>query len=72
MHNQQFDVATKKVELFQLWILPIEKNLKPNYGQKEFDKDLKKNKLLAISCIIRQIFFMYEMKFPPNTRKGYK
>ena len=37
------------VELFQLWILPKEKNLTPNYGQKEFDPDSKKNKLLKMA-----------------------
>ncbi len=37
------------VELFQLWILPTEKNLAPNYGQKEFNPELKKNKLLKMA-----------------------
>lgn len=37
------------VELFQLWILPTEKNLTPNYGQQEFDPALKKNKLLKMA-----------------------
>lgn len=36
------------VELFQLWIYPREKNLSPNYGQQDFDPELKRNKLLKI------------------------
>ena len=55
------------VELFQMWIYPREKNLKPNYGQREFDPELKKNKLLKMaspdgsddSVIIQQDAYLY-------------
>ena len=43
-HSEANESATEPVTLFQVWIFPKEKNIKPRYNQKTFDVNDRKNK----------------------------
>ncbi|MBT8324900.1 MAG: pirin family protein [Winogradskyella sp.] len=47
-HSEFNDSKTEAVNFLQLWIIPEEKNVKPNYQQKLFKSDLRQNKLQTI------------------------
>lgn len=48
-HSEYNANEDKNVELFQIWVYPREKDVKPRYGQKEFDFDKKNNLTLIVS-----------------------
>lgn len=43
-HSEANESATEPVTLFQVWIFPKERNIKPRYDQKTFDINERKNK----------------------------
>lgn len=43
-HSEANESATDPVTLFQVWIFPKERNIKPRYDQKTFDINERKNK----------------------------
>ncbi len=43
-HSEANDSATEPVTLFQIWVFPKERNIKPRYDQKTFDINNRKNK----------------------------
>jgi redox-sensitive bicupin YhaK (pirin superfamily) len=43
-HSEANDSATEPVTLFQIWVFPKERNIKPRYDQKTFDINDRKNK----------------------------
>ncbi|MCB0721007.1 MAG: pirin family protein [Ignavibacteriae bacterium] len=45
MHSEFNPSQDEKVELFQIWIFPREKNIEPRYDQMSFDPAGKENKL---------------------------
>jgi redox-sensitive bicupin YhaK (pirin superfamily) len=47
-HSEQ-NLADEPLHLYQIWILPGERRLKPSYDQKSFDASLRKNKLLPVA-----------------------
>lgn len=48
MHSE-VNQGGDKVHLYQIWIMPKEKNLKPNYGQKDFSSRVEKNILVPVA-----------------------
>jgi quercetin 2,3-dioxygenase len=49
MHSEFNPSKTNDVNLFQLWIFPKEKGIKPRYDQKSFDPSLRKNKVQTVA-----------------------
>jgi redox-sensitive bicupin YhaK (pirin superfamily) len=49
MHSEFNPSKTNSVNLFQLWIFPKEKGIKPRYDQKTFDPELRKNKVQTVA-----------------------
>jgi redox-sensitive bicupin YhaK (pirin superfamily) len=47
-HSEFNDSKTEDVNFLQLWIIPEEKNVTPNYEQRQFDSGAQKNKLFTI------------------------
>ncbi len=47
-HSEFNDSKTDEVNFLQLWILPEEKSVKPNYEQKRFSDDGKRNKIQTV------------------------
>ena len=43
MHSEFNESPDERLELFQLWILPKEKNTTPRYGQMSFNSEMGKN-----------------------------
>ena len=48
MHSESNPLDDKPVHLLQIWILPEEQNLSPEYEEKSFSNDEKRNKLRLI------------------------
>jgi redox-sensitive bicupin YhaK (pirin superfamily) len=48
-HSEMNPSSNEKVNLFQLWIFPKERNIKPRYDQKEFPIEERKNKLETVA-----------------------
>jgi len=49
VEHSEFNASkTEQVELFQIWIFPKEKNIKPRYDQKTFDPAARQNKLQLV------------------------
>ncbi len=49
IRHSEFNASKKDpVHLLQIWVQPNKNNIKPNYDQKSFSADMKKNKLLPI------------------------
>lgn len=48
-HSEMNPSSDEKVNLFQLWIFPKERNIKPRYDQKEFSIEERKNKLETVA-----------------------
>ena len=42
-HSEHNNLPNTPIELFQIWVFPKEKNLKPRYDQKWFDPETRKN-----------------------------
>ena len=49
MHSEFNPSPTEEVNLFQLWIFPKEKNIKPRYDQKSFEIADRKNKIQTVA-----------------------
>ena len=47
-HSEFNDSITDEVNFLQLWIIPEEMNVKPNYEQREFPAEGKKNQLQTV------------------------
>ncbi len=47
-HSEFNDSKTEETNFLQLWIIPEEMGVKPNYEQREFDADMQKNKLQTV------------------------
>lgn len=47
-HSEFNDSKTDEVNFIQLWIIPEEMNVTPNYEQRKFEKDERKNQLQTI------------------------
>ncbi|MEP7167997.1 MAG: pirin family protein [Bacteroidota bacterium] len=47
-HSEYNHSKTEPVKLFQIWVFPKERNIKPRYDQKLFSAEEKKNKLLTV------------------------
>jgi redox-sensitive bicupin YhaK (pirin superfamily) len=51
-HAEMNNSSHESVNLFQIWIIPNHQNVKPQYAQKVFDKEARKNKLqILVSSI---------------------
>src|SRR3989338_1903334 len=48
MHSEYNASKTNPVHLLQIWVEPREKDIPPNYEQKEIEQDRMKNKLLTV------------------------
>lgn len=49
VEHSEFNASkTEQVELFQIWIFPKEKNIKPRYEQKTFEPQSRQNKLQLV------------------------
>ncbi len=42
-HSERNNLPNTSIKLFQIWVFPREKNLKPRYDQKWFDPEMRKN-----------------------------
>lgn len=49
LHSEFNPSASEEVNLFQLWIFPKEKGIKPRYDQKTFNPDLRKNNIQLVA-----------------------
>ena len=47
-HSESNESATEPVTLFQLWVFPKEKNIKPRYDQRSFDVKEREGKWQAV------------------------
>lgn len=47
-HSEFNDSGSDEVNFLQLWIIPKEMNVKPNYQQKKFDEKLRKNAIQTL------------------------
>lgn len=48
IHSEFNPSSTEATHLYQIWVLPNEKNLTPSYDQVEFSKDAKQDRLCLI------------------------
>ena len=48
MHSEFNPSKTEEVKLFQVWVFPKEKNIKPRYDQKMFEVKERKNKFQTV------------------------
>jgi quercetin 2,3-dioxygenase len=53
MHSE-FNPSDEAANLFQLWIFPKEKNIKPRYDQKKFEESERKNKVQMVASGLRK------------------
>jgi redox-sensitive bicupin YhaK (pirin superfamily) len=49
MHSEFNPSSTEEVNLFQLWIFPKEKGIKPRYDQKTFDPTQRNNHIQTVA-----------------------
>lgn len=49
LHSEFNPSSTEEVNLFQLWIFPKEKNIKPRYDQKTFSVETRKNAIQTVA-----------------------
>ena len=49
LHSEFNPSTSEEVNLFQLWIFPKEKGIKPRYDQKTFNPDLRKNSVQLVA-----------------------
>ncbi len=49
LHSEFNPSSAEEVNLFQLWIFPKEKGIKPRYDQKTFSPDLRKNSVQLVA-----------------------
>jgi redox-sensitive bicupin YhaK (pirin superfamily) len=47
--HSEFNRSDEPLHLYQIWMLPNERRLKPSYDQKSFDQSLRRNKLLPVA-----------------------
>jgi redox-sensitive bicupin YhaK (pirin superfamily) len=48
MHAEMNKLPDQETHFFQIWIIPAEKNVTPSYGQKSFEEELNKNKVVLV------------------------
>jgi redox-sensitive bicupin YhaK (pirin superfamily) len=48
-HSEFNPEPNQSTHLFQIWILPKEKNIQPGYGQKSFEREIANNKLVLVA-----------------------
>ena len=80
MHSEFNPSEDEKVELFQLWVFPREKDIEPRYDQMSFDPAGKENKLQLLvspdkdskeSMWVNQDAYFSIGKFEPGKEIGY-
>jgi redox-sensitive bicupin YhaK (pirin superfamily) len=49
LHSEFNPSPTEDVNLFQIWIFPKEKGIRPRYDQKSFDPELRKNNFQVVA-----------------------
>lgn len=55
-HSEMNNNPTEEINLFQIWIFPNKQNVVPQYNQKSFDVDERKNKLqILVSSIDSEV-----------------
>jgi len=54
MHSEFNPSSDEAVNLFQLWIFPKEKNIKPRYDQKTFSVESRKNSIQTVASGFRK------------------
>lgn len=59
MHSEFNPSPDKSASLFQLWIFPKEKGIKPRYDQKSFDASERKNKIQTVASGFKTIGDLY-------------
>jgi len=47
--HSEYNMADEPIHLYQIWIRPDERGLKPSYDQKSFSTDARKNNLLPVA-----------------------
>jgi len=47
--HSEFNLSDEPLHLYQIWLLPRERRLKPSYDQKSFAEESRKNRLLAVA-----------------------
>ncbi|HKP88264.1 MAG TPA: pirin family protein [Blastocatellia bacterium] len=47
--HSEFNLADEPIHLYQIWIHPDERRLRPSYDQKSFPKEARKNLLLPVA-----------------------
>ncbi|HWO02761.1 MAG TPA: pirin family protein [Blastocatellia bacterium] len=47
--HSEYNLGDSPVHLYQIWILPDERRLKPSYDQRSFSEDDRKNRLLPVA-----------------------
>ncbi|HEY7915189.1 MAG TPA: pirin family protein [Blastocatellia bacterium] len=47
--HSEYNLGSEPVHLYQIWIFPDERGLRPGYDQKSFAAESKKNRLLAVA-----------------------
>ena len=75
-HSEFNDSKTDTVNFLQLWIIPEEMSVEPNYEQREFPSEAKKNALLTVvapkdklegnALPISQQAYIYRTSLDPN------
>ncbi len=53
-HSEANDSATEPVTLFQVWVFPKERNIKPRYDQRTFDTNERQNKWQVVVSPIKE------------------
>lgn len=48
MHSERNNSSTEYINLFQIWIIPCKRNIKPSYNQMKFEAIYRKNKLQTL------------------------
>ena len=79
-HSEYNDSSTETTNLLQIWVLPKEKNIKPQYGQKFFDESERRNRFQLIvspegregSLAINQDAFFSLVDLDEGTSEEYK
>jgi redox-sensitive bicupin YhaK (pirin superfamily) len=79
-HSEFNGSKTEALKLFQIWIFPHEKGLKPRYDQKKFDEAGRKNNFQLLvsndgrneSLMIHQDAFLSMIELEKGETKNYK
>lgn len=55
-HSEMNNHPTEEINLFQIWIVPNQQEVKPRYDQKKFEASERKNKLQILVSSIDEMF----------------